>query len=142
MAEFELGETKVEHEGFTFNDLYDNDRTKFVLYNIHDVRLVKRMNDKLDFIDIARAHVTLVMFLMKMYSHHQRYLEGTILAYMRKLSVVVQQKRIKRYQNDEQFTGAYVQEPQSGKHDWVFDLDITSMYPSVIMSLNISPETR
>ena len=38
--------------------------------------------------------------------------------------------------------GAYVQEPQAGKHDWVYDLDITSMYPSVIRSLNVSPETK
>ena len=40
------------------------------------------------------------------------------------------------------FVGAYVQEPQKGKHSWVYDLDITSMYPSCIMSLNISPETK
>ena len=44
--------------------------------------------------------------------------------------------------DDDKFTGAYVQPPQSGKHDWVYDLDITSMYPSVIRSLNISPETK
>ena len=42
--------------------------------------------------------------------------------------------------NREKFT--YVQDPQRGKHDWVYDLDITSMYPSIIMSLNISPETK
>ena len=36
----------------------------------------------------------------------------------------------------------YVQSPQQGRHEWVFDLDITSMYPSVIRSLNISPETK
>jgi DNA polymerase elongation subunit (family B) len=44
--------------------------------------------------------------------------------------------------SDDKFTGAYVQEPQAGKHKWVYDLDITSMYPSVIRSLNISPETK
>ena len=43
---------------------------------------------------------------------------------------------------DKKFAGAYVQDPQRGKHDWVYDLDITSMYPSVIMSLNISPEMK
>ena len=31
---------------------------------------------------------------------------------------------------------------QVGRHEWVYDLDITSMYPSVIRSLNISPETK
>ena len=44
--------------------------------------------------------------------------------------------------NREKFIKAYVQDPQRGKHDWVYDLDITSMYPSIIMSLNISPETK
>ena len=43
---------------------------------------------------------------------------------------------------DDKFAGAYVQKPQAGRHDWVYDLDITSMYPSVIRSLNISPETK
>ena len=40
------------------------------------------------------------------------------------------------------FEGAYVQDPQRGKHDWVYDLDVTSMYPSVMRTLNISPETK
>ena len=30
----------------------------------------------------------------------------------------------------------------NGKHDWVYDLDVTSMYPSVMRTLNISPETK
>jgi len=72
-----------------------------------------------------------------------RYLEGAILVYLRKNSIVAPNK-LKKDENIkyEKFTGAYVQEPQSGKHDWVYDLDITSMYPSCIMSLNISPETK
>ena len=44
--------------------------------------------------------------------------------------------------SEDKFVGTYVQHPQKGKHDWVYDLDITSMYPSCIMSLNISPETK
>ena len=54
IAEEELGENKVEYEG-TLNDLYDNDRTTFVLYNVQDVAIVKRLNDKLDFISITQA---------------------------------------------------------------------------------------
>ena len=44
--------------------------------------------------------------------------------------------------DDDKFIGAFVQDPQKGRHEWVFDLDITSMYPSIIMSLNISPEMK
>lgn len=41
-----------------------------------------------------------------------------------------------------EFSGAYVQQPTPGTYDWIFDLDLTSMYPCIIMSLNISPETK
>ncbi len=54
IAEHELGEKKVEYEG-TLNDLYEQDIQKFIDYNVQDVRLIKRLDDKLDYIDIARG---------------------------------------------------------------------------------------
>ena len=140
VAEHELGENKVKYSG-TLNDLYENDINKFVEYNIHDVRLVKKMHDKLDFIDMARGvcHVGHVPYEDIYFS--SRYLEGAILVYLKNLGVIAPNKPPK-FKKESKFTGAYVQTPQRGKHDWVFDLDITSMYPSVIMSLNISPETK
>ena len=142
VAEHELSEKKVEYTG-TLNDLYENNIDKFVEYNIHDVRLVKRLHDKLDFIDMARGvcHVGHVPYEDVYFS--SRYLEGAILVYLKNLGVVAPNKppRVEKL-NGDKFAGAYVQPPQRGKHDWVFDLDITSMYPSVIMSLNISPETK
>ena len=142
VAEHELSEKKVEYSG-TLNDLYENNIDKFVEYNIHDVRLVKRLHDKLDFIDMARGvcHVGHVPYEDVYFS--SRYLEGAILVYLKNLGIVAPNKPPRPNMNsDEKFVGAYVQSPQRGKHDWVFDLDITSMYPSVIMSLNVSPETK
>ena len=101
------------------------------------------MHDKLDFIDMARGvcHVGHVPYEDVFFS--SRYLEGAILVYLKNLGVVAPNKPPRPdMSKDEKFAGAYVQPPQRGKHDWVFDLDITSMYPSVIMSLNISPETK
>ena len=43
----EIGEKKIEYEG-TLNDLYENDIDKFVQYNLQDVKLVKKLDDKLD----------------------------------------------------------------------------------------------
>jgi DNA polymerase elongation subunit (family B) len=40
------------------------------------------------------------------------------------------------------FEGAYVKSPDPDLYEWVYDLDLTSMYPSIIMSLNASPETK
>ena len=47
-----------------------------------------------------------------------------------------------RDNNEEKFIGAYVKSPIVGKYEWIYDLDLTSLYPSIIMTLNISPETK
>ncbi len=143
IGEDEVGEKKVSYEG-TLNDLYENDLEKFVQYNIQDVKLVKKIDDKLDFIEIARglAHLGHVPYESIYMSSH--YLEGAILVYLKKNNIIAPNKppRPEKFNAEDKFTGAYVQDPQKGKHDWVYDLDITSMYPSCIMSLNISPETK
>ena len=143
IGEVEVGMKKVSYEG-TLNDLYEKDLQKFVNYNIRDVRILLELDKKLDYIDIARgiAHIGHVPYEDVFMS--SRYLEGAILVYLKKLSIVApnKPKNPKRRGDDDKFAGAYVQQPQSGKHDWVYDLDITSMYPSVIRSLNISPETK
>ena len=142
IGEYEVGEKKVAYEG-TLNDLYENDLDKFIDYNLQDVKLVKKLDDKLDFIEIARglAHLGHVPYEDVFMS--SRYLEGAILVYLRKKNIVAPNKPKKpnKFSNDK-FVGAYVQDPIKGKHNWVYDLDITSMYPSCIMSLNISPETK
>jgi len=142
IGELEVGEKKVEYEG-TLNDLYENDLEKFVQYNIQDVKLVKKIDDKLDFIEIARGIAHLGHCSYEDVFMSSRYLEGAILVYLKKQGIVApnKPKRPKVFSNDK-FVGAYVQDPQKGKHNWVYDLDITSMYPSCIMSLNISPETK
>ena len=142
IGELEIGEKKVEYEG-TLNDLYENDLEKFVQYNIQDVKLVKKIDDKLDFIEIARGIAHLGHCSYEDVFMSSRYLEGAILVYLKKQGIVApnKPKRPKVFSNDK-FVGAYVQDPQKGKHNWVYDLDITSMYPSTIRSLNISPETK
>ena len=142
IGEFEVGEKKVEYEG-TLNDLYENDLEKFVQYNIQDVKLVKKLDDKLDFIEIARGIAHLGHCSYEDVFMSSRYLEGAILTYLKKKEIVAPNKpKRPKVLSEDKFVGAYVQDPQKGKHDWVYDLDITSMYPSCIMSLNISPETK
>jgi len=143
IGDYEVGEKKVAYEG-TLNDLYENDLDKFVQYNLQDVKLVKKLDDKLDFIEIARGIAHLGHCPYEDVFMSSRYLEGAILTYLKKKEIVAPNKprNPKRRGDDDKFVGAYVQEPQKGKHEWVYDLDITSMYPSCIMSLNISPETK
>ena len=142
IGEVEVGMKKVSYEG-TLNDLYDNDLQTFIDYNIRDVRILVELDKKLDFIEIARGIAHLGHVPYEDINMSSRWLEGAILVYLKKIGVVAPNKppRPRKF-SDDKFTGAYVQEPQAGKHKWVYDLDITSMYPSVIRSLNVSPETK
>ena len=142
IGEVEVGMKKVDYSG-TLNDLYDNDLQTFIDYNIRDVKILVELDKKLDFIEIARGIAHLGHVPYEDINMSSRWLEGAILVHLKKIGVVAPNKPPRpRKLNDDKFTGAYVQEPQSGKHKWVYDLDITSMYPSVIRSLNISPETK
>ncbi len=138
----EVGLGKIEYEG-TLDDLYKNDINKYVEYNLNDVIIVKKLDDKLKFIDLARGvgHLGHISYEDNFFS--SRYCEGAMLVYMKKIGVVAPNKTFgTKYEKGEKFSGAYVKDPKPGRYDWVFDLDLTSMYPSTIMTLNISPETK
>jgi DNA polymerase elongation subunit (family B) len=149
IATKELGRGKVEYEG-SLDDLFENDLEKFIEYNIVDVDLVVAMDEKLQFIELCRAvcHAGYVPYEDYIYS--SKWLEGACLGYLKKKGLVATNKpkdRKERMQalrdnNEEKFIGAYVKEPIVGKYDWIYDLDLTSLYPSIIMTLNISPETK
>ena len=142
IGEVEVGMKKIEYTG-TLNDLYENELQKFIDYNIRDVKILVDLDKKLNYIEIARGVAHLGHIPYEDVYMSSRYLEGAILVYLKKMGIVSPNKPPRpKKRNDDKFAGAYVQHPQKGKHEWVFDLDITSMYPSVIRSLNISPETK
>ena len=135
---------KIEYEG-TLDDLFRDDINKFIEYNLNDVKIVKALDDKLKLIDLAMniAHKGHVPYEDIFYS--SRYLEGAILVYMKHMDVIAPNKSFdakKKMDSQEKFSGAYVKDPNPGRYEWVYDLDLTSMYPSVIMTLNISPEMK
>jgi len=149
IATKELGRGKVEYEG-SLDDLFENDLEKFIEYNITDVELVVSMDMKLQFIELSRAICHSGFTPYEDYIFSSKYLEGACLAYLKKKGLVAPNKP-KNHKDklaeqaeagEEKFIGAYVKEPIVGKYDWIYDLDLTSLYPSIIMTLNISPETK
>ncbi len=142
----EVGMGKIEYEG-TLDDLYKDDINKFIEYNLNDVKIVKALDDKLKLIELVRgiSHVGHIPYEDVYFS--SRYLEGALLTHLKKMKIVAPNKHIRAKElmnrtKDDKATGAYVMEPKQGIHEWVYDLDLTSMYPSVIMTLNISPEMK
>ena len=139
----EVGLGKVEYEG-TLDDLYRDDIDKFIEYNLNDVEIVKALDQKFKLLDLARAVSHLGRIPYEEVYFSSRYIEGAMLVYLRSLGLVAPSKGANvTYDGSEgRFSGAYVKSPTPGRYDWVFDLDLTSMYPSIIMSLNMSPETK
>jgi len=149
IATKELGRGKLEYEG-SLDDLFENDLEKFIEYNITDVELVVSMDAKLQFIELSRAICHSGFTPYEDYIFSSKYLEGACLAYLKNKGLVAPNKP-KNHKDklaeqaeagEEKFIGAYVKEPIVGKYDWIYDLDLTSLYPSIIMTLNISPETK
>lgn len=140
---------KITYTG-SLNDLYRDDIEKYIEYNLNDVKIVVALDKKLQFIDLARriCHTGHVGY--EHFGTSSRYLEGAILIYLRRQGRVAPNKPLEGREEYEQrledgeegFEGAYVKPPVPGRYDWVFDLDLTSMYPNIIISLNISPETK
>ena len=143
IGRLEVDMGKIEYEG-SLNDLYKTDIDKFIEYNLVDVQIVKALDDKLKLIELVRGVAHLGHIPYEDVYHSSRYLEGAILVYLKKIHVVAPNKKSNRFikGKTDKFIGAYVKEPKVGRHEWVYDLDVTSMYPSVIMSLNISPEMK
>ena len=137
----ELGKGKIKYEG-SLDDLYSNNINKFIEYNLNDVVLIKLLDDKLNFIELSRniCHKGYCSYENIYYS--SIYLEGSILSYLRKNNLVSYNKKKKRNYDNSKFVGAYVKDPMRGRHSWIYDIDMQSLYPSIIMSLNISPETK
>jgi DNA polymerase elongation subunit (family B) len=148
VGQTELNEGKIEYSG-NLDDLFRNDIDKFIQYNLVDVELIVKLDRKLQFIDLARAicHAGHVPYEDFVYS--SKYLEGALLTYLKKKKRVAPNKPADRKERmealkeagEDKFIGAYVKDPIVGKYNWIYDLDLTSLYPSIIMTLNISPET-
>lgn len=142
----ELKIGKIEYVG-SLNDLMRDDIEKYIEYNLHDVILIKDLNEKLQFIDLAMSicHVCHVGY--EEFHVSSKFLEGAMLTYLRRNKLVAPNKVFLEEENsddddDEKFIGAYVKDPIPGRYEWVCSADINSLYPSTIMTLNISPETK
>lgn len=203
----ELCHGKIKYNG-SLDSLYLNDPEKFIKYNLNDVQLIVKLDQKRDFITLARgiAHKGHIPYEEVYMS--SRYIDGASLVYMKRNNIIAPNRKkrekitlqrnhkiseteiemidvipehiprsgtlrfkksksvyydfeyidftdntfilkdpidrpiLKDWEVGFHFDGAFVKEPKPGKYFWLYDLDLASMYPSNIMTLNISPETK
>ena len=140
IAQVELGEGKISYDEFdNLYQLYRLDYQKFIEYNIKDVELILKLEDKLKLLELAytlaydtKTNYEDVFAQTRMWDAltYNRLLEDNI---------IVPPKQHK--EKTSAFEGAYVKEVQVGAHDWVASFDLNSLYPHLMMQYNISPET-
>ena len=139
IGELEVGENKTVYEG-TLDQLYNNDFRTFIEYNRQDVALLDKLDKKLKFIDLSNilAHANTVLLQTTMGA--VAVIEQAIIneAHHRGLRVP---NRPPMVEGATQAAGAYVAFPKKGLHKWIGSMDLNSLYPSVIRSLNMAPET-
>ena len=140
IATVELGEGKLDHSQYeNFKAFYTNDWDKFVEYNIKDVDLVDRLEQKMKLLELAvtMAYDAKVNF-QDVYSQVRMW-DTLIYNYLQERKICVPPKI--ETKKDDKYAGAYVKEPKPGLYNWVASFDLNSLYPHLIMQYNISPET-
>jgi DNA polymerase elongation subunit (family B) len=140
IAFVELGQKKLDHSEFdTFKEFYTKDWKKFVDYNIIDVRLVDRLDDKMKLLELAITMAFDAKVNFEDVYSQVRMWDNIIYVYLSKRNLVIPPKQESR--KDNKYAGAYVKEPIPGIYDWVVSFDLNSLYPHLIMQYNLSPET-
>jgi len=140
IAQVELGEGKISYDEYdNLHSLYRLNFQKFIEYNIKDVELIIKLEDKLKLLELA---VTLAYDTKTNFEDvfaQTRMWDSLTYAYLYEKNIIVPPRITKH--KDGMFEGAYVKEVQVGKHDWVASFDLNSLYPHLMMQYNISPET-
>jgi DNA polymerase elongation subunit (family B) len=134
-----LGDKKLDYSEYgSLHNLYNSDFQKFVEYNIQDVSLVERLDQKLGLIELvytlayrARCNFeetlgTVGIWDAILYNEYKR----------RKIAIPFRQSTHVR-----PIEGGFVKDPQLGGHKWVVSVDLNSLYPRLIVMYNMSPET-
>src|SRR6056300_921717 len=140
IAHVVLGEEKLSYEEYgSLKNLYKEDFQRYIDYNMKDVQLVDRLEDKMGLITLAMTIA---------YKGGVNYTdtfgvtaiwESIIYRKLKSMKIMPPIRDDKTTKTA--FAGGYVKDPKVGLHDWVVSFDLNSLYPNIIVQYNMSPET-
>lgn len=133
------GINKIEYEG-NLDDLYKTDIHKFIQYNFRDVEILKVLDEKLDYLALTKnlSHKGKHNY-SEVYANTKTQ-DGAISAYLLDQGIIPPAKDRNPIQK-KGYAGGYLFCPKAGLYKYMFDEDLTSLYPSIIMTVNIGKET-
>jgi DNA polymerase elongation subunit (family B) len=136
----ELGETKVDYEGMSLAELSEKDWNKFIDYNIQDVNLLVKLEEKLQYIPLLRMLSYVGLTNLEGAMGTIQVINGALCVRARNRGEII--STFVRNEGEGKNPGAYVAEPKSGFKNHIVSFDANSLYPNVMISLNTSPETK
>ena len=159
---------KIEYQG-SLDKLFEEDINKFIDYNIRDVEIIVELEQVMKFIELTVTICHLCHTTYETIFYSTVLNDGAILTYLKRKGIVSPNKpttynpslrdisvkkaeyeykagRIDKTEYEEikllaEYAGGYLKDPTPGLYEWVIDLDFTSLYPSIIRTLNIGIET-
>ncbi len=135
----ELGETKLDHEEFASMHLfYKENYQKFIEYNIQDVKLIVKLDEKCKFINLAAQIAYLAKINFKECYSPVVTWESLIYNYLKEKNIYSEITSKEAIGGG--YTGAFVKQPIPDRYKWIVSFDLNSLYPSLIRQFNISPE--
>lgn len=138
IAEVELGHKKLDNPYDTFREFYEKDWNRFVEYNIIDTLLVDQLEDKMGLIELCMTMTYDAKMNFEDVFSPVKTWDCLLYNHLLKQKIIIGQGTGRAPRT---IAGAYVQEPIPGQYEWVESFDATSLYPSIIMQYNMSPET-
>ncbi len=140
IAELELGEKKVDYGDVDLATLADTDWQTFIDYNIQDVNLLVKLEEKLQYISLLRMLSYVGLTTLEGAMGTLSVINGALTIRARNRGEVI--STFIRSSMESKNPGAYVAEPKKGFKENIVSFDANSLYPNVMISLNLSPETK
>jgi DNA polymerase elongation subunit (family B) len=141
VAHMILGDKKIDYSEYAnLQDLYNRNYELFIDYNIQDVRIVTRLDNKLKLFEL------ILSVAYKAGINYNDVLSPVTTWDVLIYNNIMNKKMVPVYEmpnnKSGQYVGAYVKEPIPGMYNWVISCDLNSLYPHLQMGINISPEKR
>jgi len=142
IAQVELGEEKVAFNAPNLARLSQDDWSTFTKYNIHDVTLLIRLEEKLRFLQIMRMITYKGFTSLESAMGKISVITGAISKEALDQGKILPTFYVDKNAEKENFAGGYVKEVKPGMREAIITFDANSLYPNVLISLNLSPETK
>ena len=158
-----LGEKKLSYEeSGSLKNLYKDDYQKYIDYNMKDVALVDRLEEKLGLITLAITMaykggvnyqdtfgVTAIWESIICRRLHQNKIITPLTQRFDDYQIIGATETSKKHPSpafreegkQHNIAGGYVKDPIAAKYQWVVSFDLNSLYPNIIVQNNMSPET-